>query len=151
VLLNPAMTHGTLMLGSHVRVTGLFAGIFLLVMGLASCGDPARANYEMQELCGRDARDWFNEFWGPKTENRLTSDNYQNHYNAKLNRFFVRIIAVDVSAGRVHQELFDVNENRSIGSATENGGDPINCKVNNQKCTTIKDWEDTVNSMYLER
>jgi hypothetical protein len=68
-----------------------------------------------------------------------------------LNRFFVRIIAVDVSAGRVHQELFDVNENRSIGSATENGGDPINCKVNNQKCTTIKDWEDTVNSMYLER
>jgi hypothetical protein len=139
--------------GSTMCRTTRFAVMVLLAAGLMSCaphaGDAARAAYEVQERCGRITREWFNVFWGPKTQNNLSVFSYQNHYNAKLNRCFARILQPDANGATYW--LFDVNENRSLGDVTTSGTELIHCDVNGKKCAGVKEWEAEVASTYMER
>lgn len=84
--------------------------LFLLVVTTAlSCDRPKsmerqsvesqKLNYELQERCGKRAEQIYKERWD------LAGRNYQNHYNARLNKCFMWV--VDSAA----EYLIDINEN----------------------------------------
>jgi hypothetical protein len=83
------------------------AGLLMLLLLIsASCGNSApppsavqspspaanpRIVYEMREKCGRDAREWFQHFYGNDPEpvgGFAFNNDFKNHYNERLNRCY---------------------------------------------------------------
>jgi len=92
----------------------------ILALALAGAGTAAqaelnKAQYELQERCGKDAAKFFKRFSAPD------GASYTNHYNPDLNGCFAllnlsRPGGAPSGSGRIwlEWELWDVNENRQI-------------------------------------
>lgn len=127
---------------------------------LPAAADP-RIAYELKEKCGRDAREWFQHFYGDgksHTKDFLLTD-YQNHYQAKMNGCF----AVTISFSTIHdskthkvkgadsRSLINVAENRDLGSFFKFSDmqAPMTCSVLEQTCASSEEWE-TLTRRYME-
>jgi hypothetical protein len=118
--------------------------------------------YDLQEKCGRVARDWFKQFFGDGQSHTkdFSSSNYTNHYNGKLNRCFVVVASFSTirddktkqikSADDRH--LVDVNENAAVGAYFKFSDmqRTMSCGVAGQNCGSQPEWEQAVNSYMKE-
>lgn len=135
-----------------------------MLAGLASCAkhsappaDTRVHDYELQEKCGKDARAWFERAYPqPYTKEVngrntvITSVNYENHYNQKLNKCFAVVsnessesIPDKPSDHSIIKTLMDVNENREVGSVYDRYTNaPLRiCSVADAECTSLKKWD----------
>jgi hypothetical protein len=111
-------------------------------------------NLELQEKCGRDAREWFKEFHegdSVATGPVVTLQNeYSNHYSEKRSRCYALVLqSTSISRGAkpaalLHTMLLaDVNENREIGRFFENtsGSVPVKCNLDDHGCSSQQEWQ----------
>ena len=64
-----------------------FATVLLLLS--ATRAEPNKVLYELQERCGKQASETFQKEWGANvvnTKDGQTLANFENHYNAHLNK-----------------------------------------------------------------
>lgn len=115
-----------------------------------------RSDYELREKCGRDAREWFQHFFGNGQSHTkdFSSSNYTNHYNAKSNRCFALVTSFSTmrddktkqmkSADDRH--LVDINENNDVGSYFKfsDMSQPMQCAFGERHCASQGEWEATV-------
>jgi hypothetical protein len=123
--------------------------------------DP-RVAFDLQERCGRDARDWFQHFYGDGQSHGkdFSSSNYTNHYNAKLNRCFAVVSSFSTlrdektkqTKSSDDRHLVDINENKDVGSYFKfsDMSGPMQCSVGENRCASQGEWEATVAS-YMDR
>ena len=123
----------------------LIGALFFMVSTATSCDrvksterqtvERQKLNYELQERCGKRAEQIYKERWD------LAGRNYQNHYNARLNKCFMWV--VDSAA----EYLIDINENNQ--SMFANGRCIITPKNKIGECN-YDEWTDFVKSMMEE-
>jgi hypothetical protein len=117
--------------------------------------DARRVTYELREKCGRDAMDWFKHFHeGDEVPAGLgivtTQNEYNNHYNEKLNRCYALVLNTQLIAKGLcalnTMSLVDVNENSKVGDYFKNckAPTPIRCSVAGEVCTSQEQFEQLV-------
>lgn len=127
-------------------------------VSVAAKPDP-RIAYELDEKCGRNAREWFKHFFEDDHTPNVTSS-YANHYNTAKNRCIVlvstSIYSKDKKTGKVRMsqsgDLTDVLENRDFGSyfKSVDTGHFLTCSVNDKPCTSTDEW-DALAKPYMEQ
>ena len=101
---------------------------------------PNKELYELQELCGKRAAEVFEREYSPRIAN--TKDvqwryNYENHYNARLNKcFFLVTYELWRPKSEKSMRLIDLNENKEYGnySATDTH---LICVVRGKGCSDL--------------
>jgi hypothetical protein len=115
----------------------------------ASFAEPNKVLYELQERCGRQASETFKMEHGSNVTNTSegqTVANYENHYNARLNKCFYLEIAMIFPRTKDRKmstslRLFDLHENREFGSYFRFDGGPVmQCAVDEKSCGTEQEW-----------
>ena len=122
----------------------------------------AREAYELSEKCGKEAREWFRQFYGngeQKTPDYTGMSNYTNHYNPKLNQCFALVATFgSLKDAKTHSSRFSdvktlvqVNENKEVGTYFKfsDMGKPMQCSVADQPCDSQEAWEERV-KLYME-
>src|ERR1700730_5616852 len=96
---------------------------YLLITPACADAEPNKAQYELQERCGKRATEFVAKEYGRERiynkHTRLISPAFVNHYNIALNKCFVLLtLQVSENANVVITEisLIDVDENRDIGN-----------------------------------
>lgn len=112
-----------------------------------------KLDYQLQEKCGKKCEKFFNKKYNLELLNDQRNTTYQNHYNNKLNKCFMVVKEhfidrdLDNKPERtIVEDLYDVNENKLIGSFTmkwsnltkSNG---ILCKFLNKECKSQEEWD----------
>ena len=123
------------------------AMIFATLFSADCYAEPDKAQYELQERCGRRAGEVFKHDWPQPTvtdKNGVTVGNYVNHYNARLNKcFYLEVVTVassDKAVGPSHiQRLFDINENRELGTFYQSDKS-VGCDILGKHCSSIDEW-----------
>jgi Protein of unknown function (DUF4236) len=123
--------------------------------------DP-RIAYDLQEKCGRDAREWFKHFYGDGQSHTkdFSSSSYRNHYSAKLHRCFALLSSFSIlrddktkkMKSADDQHLVDINENNDIGTYFKFSDmqTPMSCSLEDQKCGSPEEWKMAIGP-YLEQ
>ena len=118
----------------------------LLLVGTASYAQPNKAQYELQERCGKRAAEVFAKEWDSGVSNTASGQiigNYENHYNSRLNKCFYLEIS-NLYEGKApirSMGLFDLNENREIATYSKIEGDAfVYCLVQGKVCRTEDEW-----------
>src|SRR5258708_20051088 len=99
-----------------------FASLFVAVCHAA----PNKQEYELQERCGKVARETFEREWGKgglvKQDGQTMMTGYENHYNTRLNKcFYLQSTTMYPKKGDRNRNstllmlLFDLNENKNYG------------------------------------
>ena len=70
--------------------------------------------YELSERCGKRAEEVFAKGKEETTGLILAADNYENHYNSRLNRCFY--LEIHETGETKSLRLFDLNDHKEIGS-----------------------------------
>jgi hypothetical protein len=122
-----------------------------------------QAAYDLQERCGRAAREWFRAFFGngqSQTRDGPQTSNYTNHYSASLGRCYAVVTSLlsikDKKTGAASltqaQTLVDVNENKTLGTYFKfiDHSQPPMCGVQGVGCTTDDEWTNLLKP-YMER
>jgi hypothetical protein len=136
---------------------GRTAGLSLGVVGLCLLGvahaEPNKVLYELQERCGKQAADTFKKEMGDNITNNndggQTIANFENHYNARLNKCFYLERAMIIHPRAKERKastslrLFDLHENREFGSYFQ--FDPplglvMQCEVGSTSCHSEQEW-----------
>ena len=139
-------------------------GLFMLSLSLPrlALADPDKAIYELQERCGHSAAAWFKEENGngvTNTKEAQTLSSFRNHYNTRLNKCFVLLMATSVShkrtaTGQVSattiQTLFDLNDNNDYGSFAQVESRVMSCYVQEKHCANMDEWQSLIKP-YLEQ
>ena|ERR1700733_8851554 len=110
---------------------------------------PDKVAYELQERCGKRAE----QVWQKDYGQNITTDqygtiiaNYENHYNAKLNKCFMLEDATSLPKGGGQSfktlMLIDVNENKIYGTFTNAGA--VQCDLEGRACRSELDWRQLV-------
>jgi hypothetical protein len=99
--------------------------------------------YELQERCGKRAEEVFKRDYSPsvpKSYGQITF-NYENHYDARLNKCFFLEIAMPHDKGKLirskDMRLFDLSENKEYGIYLDgfcDGCGPMTCYVQDKVC-----------------
>ena len=120
--------------------------------------EPNKLQYELQERCGKAAAAKFasDHPEGPeiRTKDDFTVYKYENHYNATLNKCFLkytmRIVKYKSSSDpgytTTDMALFDVNENKQYGYFLRFSFQqfPDYCIMRDKTCTSEEEWQDFV-------
>jgi len=113
-------------------------------------------NLDLQEKCAKQSSTFFKEnYTFEKKTGETWLNDYENHYNKKLNKCFIQIeqhyITSDMSTKS--KALIDVFENKSLGgysSLTKNSEEKmIDCNVENNFCKSEFEFKNLVKS-YME-
>src|SRR5208337_5472390 len=80
----------------------------LMLVLVAGCSNSQKVNYELQEKCGKAAAKYFADNY------TITVSRYENHYNVKLNKCFIKVIFPSY-AHTDNFHLIDLNENKMLG------------------------------------
>jgi len=91
--------------------SALAATLVLSAVGTAARAEPNKAQYELQERCGKDAAAFFKRFNAPG------GASYTDHYNPDLNGCFALLNLSEILSWGGYWpvwELWNVNENRRI-------------------------------------
>ena len=116
---------------------------------LAADNTLLKAEYDLQERCGKRAEETYSKDWGE--EGIINHKDYQelrsftNHYNKKLNKCFILISSQQFWTNHVKEsyELWDINDRKLYGSYY--GGYPlgasIQCNLLDTLCNSYKAWE----------
>ncbi len=115
--------------------------------------------YELQERCGKQAADLFKSkdisgvTVGKDGRFRGESQDYSNHYSARLNKCFYletrNIFPENKTDGRVDWRILsDINENKTYGqfrhTSNSTNAAPDECYVQEKKCSSAKEWIELV-------
>ncbi len=109
----------------------------------------AREKYELQERCGRRAAEVFAKEWGSGISNTKDGGqiigNYENHYNSRLNKCFYLEMSDSYQRGKAPfrlLRLFDINENREIGTYAKTQAEAfgLSCVVQEKQCLSEEEW-----------
>jgi hypothetical protein len=104
-----------------------FAVVLLVMAGEEETlsAQPNRELYELQERCGRQAKETFKKEWGANVVNsgnlQMTA-NYENHYSPRLNKCFYLEISTSYerksnkATSLKSLRLFDLNENKEYAT-----------------------------------
>lgn len=116
-----------------------------------------KAQYEMQERCGRRAAEMFEKEYGTgfeTTDSGYIRTTYSNNYNSVFNKCYMRI--QNTTHGKekpgtspptfdvISLELRDINANKLIGICIYTKGkppDPAYCYVAGHTVQSPEDWE----------
>src|SRR5262249_25259213 len=134
-------------------------GLFGITTSLLGIGDqncfaePNKVQYELQERCGRQARDIFEKDWKGggivNTQDGQIIATFENHYNPTLNKCFYLLTSTSYLTKRTQAStnvsliLLDVNENREIGEffQGEHQERPAWCFVLDTTCHSKAEWQ----------
>ena len=116
---------------------------------------PDKQLYELQQRCGRFAKEVFDREYSPPvldTEHGQTVFNYENHYNARLNKCFFLEIAVscekEKSTSSKIMRLFDLSQNNEYGTFVSGPTEstPLACVVRGNTCRSESEWRQLLKS-----
>jgi hypothetical protein len=131
------------------KTFGIALSATLLVCFAQSANGQSRKEiYELQERCGKSAAEMFDKDF-PK-EDRKGLENFENHYNVRLNKCFMleENTLMTRGQGKTYNTrlltLVDVHGNKAVGSFS-----PINCDVQEKKCNTEEEFKSLVRP-YME-
>jgi hypothetical protein len=122
----------------------------------------AREVYDLEERCGRTAREWFKQEWGDGHSNSGGIDLtgiFENHYNSVLHKCYVLLTSVAISKDAqtrkyTHSEtkmLLDINEHRTEGEYDHYDGQyGSTCTMSGKTCQSGTEW-DAWAKQYMER
>ena len=122
--------------------------------------DP-RIAYDLREKCGRDAREWFQHFYGDGQSHTkdFSTTSFTNHYQAKLNGCFAVVRGFTVlrdektkkSKNSDDWHLVDISENNDLGAYFQFSDmpTPMACSVGNLQCGSREAWE-TLTAPYMK-
>jgi hypothetical protein len=137
---------------------------------LAACGwanhaaaAPDKAQYELQERCGKRAAEIFRQEFGDEdtsisnTETGESITTYNNHYSATLNKCFFLEIVTNISYKSTPEDtstmmtLFDLNDHKEYGDYFKSSLDsnPATCNVKNAVCHSESEWRELLKP-YME-
>jgi hypothetical protein len=132
------------------NIAFVFGGLCLLG---AAYAEPNKVLYELQERCGRQAADTFKKEFGANVTNTKegqTVANFENHYNARLNKcFYLESSLIVPTKDRKDRKsstilrLFDLHENREFGSYFQfdaPSGQVMQCEVGGTSCRSEQEW-----------
>ena len=132
---------------------------FSLLFVSGAHAEPNKAQYELQERCGKRAAEVFkNEYTTVQnTDEGQTLINYRNHYSATFNKcFFLEMSSVFATRANPKYtaqmfRLFDLNENKEYGSFYQRSDSdtPMECTVLGKLCHSQGEWEALINR-YME-
>ena len=134
------------------RRTTIFVIAALLSVGSASYAQPNKKQYKLQERCGELAKQKFIQDWGANGFVNIANGriwaNYENHYNARLNKCFY--LEGRRLERRKHNKinmlrLFDLNENKEYASFNKGAM----CEVRGKKCHSQLEWVELIKP-YME-
>ena len=100
----------------------------------------------MQDKCAKDSEAYFASEWST-----VSGTTYIDHYNKTLNKCFIEVTIDTIGNSEMKDiSLTDVQEKTLVGSM--NVVYPVgqmpqtftNCKVNNQKCTSLDEFNKLV-------
>jgi hypothetical protein len=137
------------------RALGFALGALAAMCVLASStawGQADKVIYELKERCGRQAAETFNKEWGSNVVNNKdggqTVANFQNHYNARLNKCFYLEIATTYERDKKPFEslrLFDLLDNKEYATFLVGGGLTLmHCEVGDRHCTSEAEWRELI-------
>jgi hypothetical protein len=140
-----------------------FPVIILFLFNGKNCfAEPNKVQYELEERCGRQARDIFDKDWKGggivNTQDGQTIATFENHYNPTLNKCFYLLTSTShLTKGtqpstNVSLILLDVNENQEIAEFLKNQHQdrPIWCFVAGTTCHSKEEWQGLIKP-YMER
>jgi hypothetical protein len=111
-------------------------------------GQPDKVIYELKERCGRQAAETFNKEWGSNVVNSKdgqTVANFENHYNARLNKCFYLEISTTYERDKKPLKsfrLFDLLDNKEYATFIE--GFLMHCQVGDRFCTSEAEWRELI-------
>lgn len=115
-----------------------------------------KEKYELQEQCGKTAREWFSgSFEDFAVAEVSVTYSYTNHYNKKLNKCFVLVkhytyYPKNKQDSSFSLQLLDVNENKMYGIFGKYDDGRINgCGVTDKRCDSEAQW-DALAKPYME-
>jgi hypothetical protein len=115
----------------------------------------AANNYDLQEKCARDGKEWLRDNW--RNDKDTIFMTYNNHYNGANNACFmvverhVKSIFGDDGSWSNIIELWDVLENNKYASIQDDhlvhfkpqysvGDDVVSCEVAGKKCASLDEF-----------
>jgi hypothetical protein len=121
------------------------AFVIALLIGTASAAnaEPNVALYELQERCAKSAAQvWAKEYDNGKPTTPGEINNYQAHYNSRLNKCFFLEISMTVDKKDIQHmlRLFDLLENKEYGSFWSSDYGVTNCSVQGAICHSEDEW-----------
>jgi hypothetical protein len=118
-------------------------------------GQPDKVIYELKERCGRQAAETFNKEWGSNVVNNKdggqTVANFENHYNARLNKCFYLEITTTYEQDKKpfkSLRLFDLLDNKEY--ATFIGDSLMHCEVRDRFCTSEAEWHELIKPFMVD-
>jgi len=121
-----------------------------------------KEEYELQERCGKHAKEFFKLEYGSgvfKTKYGQSEAVFTNHYNRKLNKCFVMTTLTDYVYKNNQPEyakyfvitVLDINENKEYGRFHNiyRQDKPAFCRVADKSCRDMLEWEALIKS-YME-
>ncbi|WP_312015603.1 hypothetical protein [Bradyrhizobium liaoningense] len=125
----------------------IVVGIVAAVMIGGSHAEPNEVLYRLQERCGKQTSETFQKEWGGNvvnTKDGQTLANFENHYNARLNKCLylesTTMLHAKEKKANKSLRLFDLHENREIGSFFSLDGRTMMCNVRDASCKTEDEW-----------
>jgi hypothetical protein len=124
----------------------------LLSLFLFASGAEAQSlveKYELSERCGKRAAEVFRKGKEETTGLTTATDNYENHYNSRLNKCFS--LEVHETGETKSLRLIDLNDHKEIGSYFR-GTDiqrPVKCALQDKQCGSEQEWHELVKP-YME-
>lgn len=126
------------------------------------------SEYDLQEKCEKEARDFFKREWESAGRDRTTLVlEFTNHYSRKENRCFMRIdfrylVTPQLASWNENVLIWDVQENSQLArygghhEVSSSGDTPktedwtVMCEVNEQKCKTMSEFNNLTRSYLVE-
>ena len=112
-----------------------------LVLATGAQAQPLIDKYELSERCGKRAEEVFKKGQEETTGLTLAADNYENHYNSRLNKCFY--LEIHETGETKSLRLFDLNDHKEIGSYVGELGvqGPVRrCVLQEKHCKTEEEW-----------
>ena len=124
----------------------LAALLSLLFLTSGAWAQSLTEKYDLSERCGKRAEEIFAKAKAETTGLTIAADNYENHYNFRLNKCFYletsNIWHRDKPAPSDKlMKLLDLHENRQIAiySKIERNAF-VDCSVQDKRCTSEEEW-----------
>jgi hypothetical protein len=134
-----------------MRLSASIAILALVCFATYVSAQPNKELYDLRERCGKQATEVFEREYMRvlTTENGQTRFNYENHYNARLNKCFFLEIAVSYErqGGKPTtskmMRLFELNDNKEYGVFMSGFSDdslPFACLVQDDVYRSASEW-----------
>src|SRR5262245_7692801 len=118
----------------------LAASLSLLFFASGAEAQSLKENYELSERCGKRAEEVFAKAKAETTGLTIAADNYENHYNSRLNKCLY-LESHERGAMRSLM-LIDLNDHKEMGAYIGQSGvqDPIKCVLQGRQCKSEEEW-----------